>query len=125
MRKEIYLITDGQAAGWRQLVEIQRALERAKSEIKTHIVLVSEHEERNLAITELRLASGLSPVDQPLRFEVRVSNFGREEVRDVRVGLSVDDDPPSDEFTIESVPRRQHAAACRFLPDFAAKGFIT
>jgi hypothetical protein len=104
LRKEIYLITDGQAAGWRQLVEAQRALERVKSEIKTHIVLVSEREERNLAITELRLASGLSPVGQPLRFEVQVSNFGREDVRDVRVGLSVDADPPSDEFTLEAVP---------------------
>jgi hypothetical protein len=104
LRKEIYLITDGQAAGWRQLVEAQRALERVKSEIKTHIVLVSEREERNLAITELRLTSGLSPVDQPLRFEVQVSNFGREDVPNVRVGLSVDADPPSDEFTIETVP---------------------
>ena len=104
LRKEIYLVTDGQAAGWRQLVEAQLALERVKSEIKTHIVLVSEREERNLAITELRLASGLAPVDQPLRFEVQVSNFGRDDVRDVRVGLSVDADPPSDEFTIETVP---------------------
>jgi hypothetical protein len=104
LRKEIYLITDGQAAGWRQLVEAQQVLERVRSEIKTHIVLVSEHEERNLAVTELRLASGLSPVGQPLRFEVQVSNFGREEARNVRVGLSVDSDPPSDEFTIESLP---------------------
>lgn len=104
LRKEIYLITDGQAAGWRQLVEAQQALERVKNEIKTHIVLVSEHEERNLAVTELRLASGLSPVGQPLRFEVQVSNFGREEVRNVRVGLSVDVDPAGDEFTIESLP---------------------
>jgi hypothetical protein len=104
LRKEIYLITDGQAAGWRQLIEAQHALEQVKSEIKTHIVLVSEHEERNLAVTELRLASGLSPVGQPLRFEVQVSNFGREEVRHARVGLSVDGEPPGDEFTIESLP---------------------
>lgn len=104
LRKEIYLITDGQAAGWRQLLEAQQALERVRSEIKTHIVLVSEHEERNLAVTELRLASGLSPVGQPLRFEVQVGNFGREEARNVRVGLGVDSDPPSDEFTIESLP---------------------
>ena len=104
LRKEIYLVTDGQAAGWRQLVEIQQALERVKTEIKTHIVLVSEHEERNLGVSELRLASGLSPVNQPLRFEVHVSNFGRDEVRNIRVGLSVDSDPPSDEFTIDLLP---------------------
>src|SRR5689334_5217141 len=45
IRREIYLVTDGQAAGWRQLTEIQRALERSKSEIKAHILLVNEHEE--------------------------------------------------------------------------------
>ncbi len=104
LRKEIYLVTDGQAAGWAQLVDAQQALERVKSEIKTHIVLVSEHEERNIALSGLRLASGLSPAAQPLRFEVQVSNFGREEVRNVRVGLAVDADPPSDEFTIDSLP---------------------
>jgi hypothetical protein len=114
LRKEIYLITDGQAVGWRQLAETQQALERVKSEIKTHIVLVSEHEERNLALTELRLASGLSPVGQPLRFEVQVSNFGREDVRNVRVGLSVDTDPPSDEFTIESLPARSARSVSLF-----------
>jgi hypothetical protein len=48
IRREIYLITDGEASGWRQLTEIQRLLERSRSEIKTHIILVNEHEEKNL-----------------------------------------------------------------------------
>ena len=55
--------------------EIQRALERSKSEISTHIILVNEHEEKNLGVSELRLASGLSPVNQPLRFEAKVTNL--------------------------------------------------
>ncbi|HEY0454988.1 MAG TPA: BatA domain-containing protein, partial [Verrucomicrobiae bacterium] len=104
IRKEIYLITDGQANGWRELGEIQKILERYKTQIKANVILVSEHEEHNLAVSDLRLASGLSPVNQPLRFEVKVSNFGKEEARDVRVGLNVDNDPPGDEFTISSLP---------------------
>ncbi len=104
LRKEIYLITDGQATGWRQLGEIQTTLERSRAEIKSHLILVGEHEERNLGVSDLRLASGLSPVKQPLRFEVRVSNYGKEEVRDLHVTLSVDGEPPSDEFTIASLP---------------------
>ena len=104
LRKEVYLITDGQAAGWRQLTEIQRALERSKSEIKTHLILVNEHEEQNLAVSGLRLASGLSPVNQPLRFEVRVTNHGKEEARNTRVSLSVNGEPPTDEFTLDSLP---------------------
>jgi len=104
LRKEIYLVTDGQAAGWRQLTEIQRTLERTKSEIKTHVILVNEHEERNLGVSDLRLASGLSAVGQPLRFEAKVSNYGKEEIRNTRVGLSVNGETPSDEFTIDALP---------------------
>src|SRR6266849_1836595 len=53
IRKEIYLVTDGQASGWRHLTEIERTLEKSKAEIKTHIILVNEHEEHNLGVSEL------------------------------------------------------------------------
>ena len=103
LRKEIFIVTDGQAAGWRQLADIQRLLERSRADIQTHLVLVDEGEEQNLALSSLRLASGLSPIDQPLRFEARVTNHGKEEARDVRVTLRVDDAPPSDEFIIDTI----------------------
>jgi len=104
IRKEIYLITDGQAVGWSQLSEIQSAFEKTKSEITTHIILTGEHEEQNLGISDFRLASGLSPVNQPLRFEVKVTNFGKDEARNVRVALNIDEEPPNDEFTINTLP---------------------
>jgi hypothetical protein len=103
IRKEIYLITDGQLSGWKQLPEIQKSLDNVRREIRSHLVFVSEHEERNLAVTELRNASGLTPTKQPIRFEVRVANYGREPARDVRVSLSVDNEPPSDEFSIDTL----------------------
>lgn len=104
LRKEIYLINDGQIAGWKQMTEIQKLLEVSQRDVRSHIVLVSEHEERNLAVTDLRNASGLVPVNQPVRFEARVSNLGREAVSNIRVSLSADNEPPSDEFTIDSLP---------------------
>jgi hypothetical protein len=104
IRKEIYLVTDGQLAGWKQMNEIQKLLESSQREVRSHVVLVSEHEDRNLTVTDFRNASGLTPINQPIRFEARVSNFGREAVRDVRVSLSADNEPPSDEFTIDSLP---------------------
>ena len=104
LRKEVYLVTDGQAVGWRQMEEIQTALQRAKAEIKTHLILVNEHEERNLGVSDFHLTSGLSPANQPLRFEVKVTNFGKEEARDTHVTLSVDGESPTDEFTISSIP---------------------
>lgn len=103
LRREIFLITDGQAAGWRQLEEIQRVLEQSRAAIHTHVLLVNEHEERNLGVSGLRLASGLAPARQPLRFEVRLSNFGREAQRDVRVSLSVNSEPPCDETTLDTL----------------------
>jgi len=103
IRKEIYLVTDGQAAGWRQLADLHQILERSKTEIKTQMIFVNEHEDHNLGVSELRLASGLCPVNQPLRFEVRVTNYGKEEARAIRVSLSVNSDPPSDEFTVDSI----------------------
>jgi hypothetical protein len=122
LRREIYLVTDGQAAGWRQLTEIQRALERSRSEIKTSVILVNEHEEKNLGVSDLRLASGLSPVNQPLRFEAKVTNFGKEETRNARVSLSIDGEQPTDEFTIDALP----AGATRSVTMFTklrAEGF--
>ncbi len=104
LRKEVYVITDGQASGWGQMADIQKTLEKTKREIKTHLVLVNEHEERNLGVSDLRLASGLSPAKQALRFEVKVTNYGKEEARDTRVSLNVDSEQPSDEFTIASIP---------------------
>ncbi len=115
VRREIFLITDGQAAGWKQLTEIQRALERSKSEIQTHVVLVSEHEEKNLGISDLRVATGLTPVNQPLRVEVRVTNYGREEARATRLSLSIDGQPANDEMSIDSLP----AGASKSLALFA------
>ncbi len=122
IRKEIYLVTDGQASGWRHFAEIQRALEKSKAEIKTHIILVNEHEERNLGVSELRLASGLSPVGQPLRFEVQVTNYGKEEARDVRVSLGIDGEPPGDEFTISSIPPGASKSLSLFAK-FRTEGF--
>ena len=76
---------------------------------------MNEHEEANLGVSELRLASGLSAVKQALRFEARVSNYGKEEARNVRLNLSVDSETPSDEFTIDSLP----AGATRGVTLFA------
>ncbi len=104
LRKEVYLVTDGQALGWRQLSDIQKTLEKSKNEIRTHIILINEHEERNLGVSDLRMASGLSPMKQALRFEVKVSNYGKDPARDARVSLNINNEPPSDEFTIENLP---------------------
>ncbi|HXG48954.1 MAG TPA: BatA domain-containing protein [Methylomirabilota bacterium] len=124
VRKEIFLLTDGQAAGWRQLSEIQSLLERSKTAIASHVVLINEHEARNLSLSDLRMASGLSPIRQPLRFEARVTNHGQEEVRQARISLAIDGDPPHDEFTLETIPGGASRNVTLFA-NFRTEGFHT
>ncbi len=120
--KEIYLVTDGQAAGWKQPAESRALLDSVKTEIKAHLVLVGQGDARNLGLTGLRLASALAPVDEPLRFEAEVSNFGNEEARNIPVNLAIDADPPGDEQTIESLPAGESKRISLFIR-FREAGF--
>ena len=103
VRKEVYLVTDRQALGWRQMSDIRKALQDVRGEIKTHVVFVAGGEDRNLGISDLRLASGLSPVQHPLRFEVQVTNYGTKVADNVHVTLRVDNDPPIEEADLSGI----------------------
>jgi hypothetical protein len=101
--KEIYLITDGQANGFPSLDQLQKQLGDVAKQITVHLVLVGDAAESNLGITDLRMDSGLTPVDQPLRCTVQVFNGSGTEARDVRVSLMIDNEPSVDEKIIESI----------------------
>jgi hypothetical protein len=103
-RKELYVVTDGQALAWQRWADVLQLLNDAKRTIRTRVLLVGDTDEQNLGLSDLRLAGGLPSVNQPLRFEAQVTNYGREDARDVRVTLSVNGDPPSDEGAIEFIP---------------------
>jgi hypothetical protein len=103
VRKEVYLITDRQALGWRQMADLRKALQAAREEVKAHVIFVGGGEDRNLGVSDLRLASGLSPVQHPLRFEVQVTNYGSKDAENVHVTLRVDNDPPIEETDIPRV----------------------
>jgi hypothetical protein len=102
--KEVYLITDGQANGWPALEQIEKQLADIGGQIAVHVVLVGDPAESNLAVTQLRLDSGLTPMNQPLRCNIEVLNGSDTEARDVRVSLIVDDQPAVDETIIDSIP---------------------
>ncbi len=103
-RKTIYLITDNQSGEWKNFAEVRRIIEAAKSaHVETRVVLVGSKEEHNLAVTDLRLASALAAVNQTLRFEVEVTNFGTVEATSVEVSLSVDGGPPGDQGAFDVI----------------------
>jgi hypothetical protein len=104
LRKEIYFITDGQANGWKQMDAVRQMLAASAQDISTNLILVTSHEDQNLGVADLRQVSGLAGVGHPLRFGVKVANYGSREVHDVRVALKVDNDETADETSIPSIP---------------------
>jgi hypothetical protein len=102
--KEIYIITDGQASGWPSIDQVKKQLGDLGKQIAVHLVLVGDSAESNLGVTGLRLGTGLTPVNQPLRCTVEVSNGSDTDARDVKVSLTIDDQPAADETIIDSIP---------------------
>lgn len=107
--KVLYLITDGQASGWRQggevTPDILKMLDDNKEQVEAHVLMISDHDTRNLLVSGLRIATELPTVNKPLRFEVDVTNAGASEVRDVPVRLFADGEAtPVDEGVVGSIP---------------------
>ena len=125
VRKHIYAVTDGQAVGWHGIGETRNLLESVKKEMQASLILVSEGELRNIGVGDIRLASALASVNQTLRFEVSVSNYGPEEVRNVAVSLGIDEEPPADEQTLELLPAGGEAKAISLFATFREPGFHT
>jgi hypothetical protein len=125
VHKSIYAVTDGQAIGWKRVGEIRTLLESVKREMRTTLVFTTEGEERNLGITDVRLATALPTVNQPLRFEVSVANFGPAEASGVAVSLAVDEEPPVEEQTFDAVPAGGAPKTLSLFATFREPGFHT
>ena len=103
-RREIHCWTDRTALAWRQSEEIRQLLAPRRAVIHTRVRLVGDADVENLAVTGLRLASGLAAAEPLSRCVVEVTNFGREPRRCVPVRIRVDDQPPADEAVLELIP---------------------
>ena len=120
--KRIYLITDGQAVGWKQFDDITETLRNPDA--ATSIVLVGGPETHNLCVSDLQLASSMAAIGETTEFDVEVSNFGATEARDVAVRLSVDGESPSDEGVITAIAPGQ-AKRLALFTKFNAAGYHT
>jgi hypothetical protein len=124
LRKEIYVITDGQAGGWGRMEEIRKVLEDNRREVRAHLLFVGRPEEKNLGIASLKLDGGVVAVNVPVRLNVRVQNFGKGEANDVNVSIAVDGEPPMDQTTIASIPPGESRSVSLFAR-MKADGFHT
>lgn len=100
--KAIYLITDGQAAGWNRMEDIKKTL--ADPDVRSKVIVVTGRDENNLSVSNLRLSSAIPAVGEPVRFEAEVSNFGNTEAANVSIRLSIDGEPPCDQGVIDTIP---------------------
>lgn len=123
--KHLYVITDAQASGWTGMSEIHQLLKSAKPGVQARVIAVTEGEKQNLSLTGLRLTSALAPVNQPLRFEASVANFGPEEVRNASVSLAINGGEPLDEQTIEVLPVGGAPKSIALYATFRDPGFHT
>ncbi len=64
-------------------------------------------------------------VGKSLRFEVQVTNYGNEDARDVKVNISVDNDPPSEDTTIDVVPGKNGSKSISVFPKLRTEGYHT
>ena len=104
-RGAVYLLTDAQATGWRELGSMRR--EVAQSGIHVGIVVPGPGEQPNLGVSDLALGSAMVPAGAAARFSIEATNYGNEEARNVTVGLSIDGEPPGDQAVIDSIPAGQ------------------
>jgi hypothetical protein len=101
--RRLFIVTDGQAAGWKAVPQLVAQIKKQAKGVLTHVIVVGEPNPRNLAVTDLRLASAFAAVHEPLRFEVEVTNFGAEEMPGVTVSIATGSDSPTDEQVLESL----------------------
>lgn len=89
-RKEVYLISDTQAADWRQpSAQLRQALAELGTQADVFVVPVAG-ESANLAVTDLELVSGVLRKGTTARYRATVRNFGETPASGVAVQCRVD-----------------------------------
>lgn len=101
LRKEIVLVTDRQAWGWRRLPDIRSGLAESRRDARLRVVLVGDPLDDNLAVAELERSGGFAAAREPLRFHADLLNWGRTPAREVRATLHVNGGPAVDDAVID------------------------
>lgn len=118
--REIYCITDGQANGWKRLDD--KVLRDPAA--RTNILLIGGAEQNNLCVSDLQMAGSMASLGEAAQFDVEVTNSGAADAKDVTVRLRLDDDPPSDEGVLASIPPGG-AKRVSLFTKFRAAGYHT
>jgi hypothetical protein len=89
-QKEIYLITDAQAADWKQpSARLRQALAELKTNAEVFVVPVQTADD-NLAVTDLELVAGVLRKGTTARYRATVTNFGSAPAANIAVQCNVE-----------------------------------
>lgn len=100
LRKEIVLVTDRQALGWRRFPEIVSAMDKA-GDTRLRVVFVGGPVEDNLAVAGLTRAEGFASAREPLRFQAEIVNRGAAPIQQARATLHINDGPAVDQAVFD------------------------
>lgn len=102
-RRDIFVITDGQAAAWTRQEKITALRQELGSAISLNILPLTGQPEANLAVTRIDLGASIPAVNQPVRCTIEVKNFSRAPASNIRVTLAVNQDQPIDEALVPRI----------------------
>ncbi|MBK1859952.1 BatA domain-containing protein, partial [Cerasicoccus arenae] len=100
---ELYVLTDGQSLGFRDLTQVVNTLETAASRFPATMIFLGQGTEPNLGVSLLRPDSELVSTRRPVRFYVEVTNYGNTEAHNVKVFLALDGGAPINDANIELI----------------------
>jgi len=122
--REIYVVTDRQAFGWHAESEghwfaALAGLQRSSAKPRVHVLQVGAGQSENLAVTALAPAQGSIGIYHPARFDVRITNYGKEKRTALNVSFAVDD---SREEVLQADVHPGEAVSVSFQHQFAEPG---
>ena len=101
--KQLFIVTDGQAHGWKVPAEAVSLIKENGKGVLVNIVFAGDPDPRNITVTDVRLATALSVVNEPLQLEAELTNFGPDEVLKASITVSIDNGSAADERVIDFI----------------------
>ena len=104
VEKEVQMFTDGQAANWDSFDEVIRKMEEIRQDAEISIILTGKEAAANQSIDRLGLVSAIPSLNQPVTFQVDITNHETSETYDIPVQLEVNSQPIGEPWIIHSLP---------------------
>ncbi|MDF3056526.1 MAG: hypothetical protein K0R17_741 [Rariglobus sp.] len=123
-RRDIFVLTDSQAAAWAQQEKIAALRNELGSSISLNILPLAGEPETNLAVTRLDLGASIPAANQPVRCAIEIKNFSPSPATNVRVTLAVNAGEPIDEALIPRI-EPNGTATVELFASFRDPGYHT